>query len=161
MRYTTDMSPLFRSTIGFDRLFDLLQEHAGFDQAENYPPYNIAKTGEDAYRITMAVAGFTPEEIDVTAQQNVLTVSGRKQENEGVQYLHRGLAARAFQRRFDLADHVKVTGAALENGLLMIELVREVPEAMKPRRIAVNGAGQPKVIESSSNENNENQKLAA
>ena len=158
MRYTTDMSPLFRSTIGFDRLFELLQEHAGFDQAENYPPYNIAKTGEDAYRITMAVAGFTPEEIEVTAQQNVLTVSGRKQENDNVQYLHRGIAARAFQRRFDLADYVKVSGAKLENGLLMIELVREVPEAMKPRRIAVNAAGQPKAIEASSNEN---EKLAA
>ena len=153
MRYTADVAPFFRSTIGFDRLFDLLQEQAGLDQAENYPPYNIAKTGEDAYRITMAVAGFAPNELDVTAQQNLLTVSGRKQDSESVQYLHRGIAARGFQRRFELADYVNVTGAKLENGLLMIELERRVPEAMKPRQIPVSTAAQPLVLEASSNEN--------
>ena len=150
MRHTMEFSPLFRSTISFDRLFNLLDEQVGFDQTENYPPYNIAKTGEDSYRITMAVAGFTPEELTLTAQQNLLTVAGRKQENETPQYLHRGIAARAFERRFELADFVKVTGAKLENGLLGIELVREVPEEIKPRRIPI---GNTKAIEGPSNEN--------
>ena len=153
MRFSNDVSPLFRSTIGFDRLFNLLEQQAGFDQADNYPPYNIVKTGEDAYRITMAVAGFEPDELNVTGQQNLLTVTGRKQDGDNIQYLHRGIATRAFERRFELADYVKVTGARLENGLLTIDLVREIPEAMKPRRIPVNAPAQPKQIEASSNHN--------
>jgi len=148
MRNTMDFSPLFRSTIGFDRLFNLLDEASGFESAEGYPPYNIAKSGEDTYRITMAVAGFSPEELTLTAQHNQLVVTGRKQDSDNVQYLHRGIATRAFQRRFDLADYVKVKGAALDNGLLTIELVREVPEEMKPRQIAIDGGSKLQAIES-------------
>jgi molecular chaperone IbpA len=138
-----DLSPFARSSIGFDRLFDLLETAARVDDGESsYPPYNIEKVGEDAYRITIAVAGFERDELQVVAQQNILAVSGRKKSEENRQYLHRGLAARAFQRQFNLADFVKVAGAGLENGLLTIELVREVPEAMKPRRVEI-GAGAP------------------
>jgi molecular chaperone IbpA len=136
-----DFSPLYRTAIGFDRLMDLLQNTAEADLGDNYPPYNIEKTGEDSYRITMAVAGFTPDEIAITAQQNLLLVSGAKTGSDnGHQYLHRGIGARGFERRFELADFVKVTGASLENGLLSLELVREVPEEMKPRRIEIAGA---------------------
>ena len=132
-----DFSPLFRSTIGFDRLAQLLENASRFEPT-NWPPYNIEKTGEDAYRITMAIAGFAPEEIEVVAKPNLLTVSGHKAKGEdGVQYLHRGIATRSFKQTFELADYVKVADAKLENGLLMIELVREVPEAMKPRRIEI------------------------
>src|SRR5689334_13091027 len=121
-----DFAPLYRSAIGFDRLMELLQTAAQADLGDNYPPYNIEKTGEDSYRITMAVAGFTPDEITITAQQNLLLVTGIKQGNDnGHQYLHRGIAARGFERRFELADFVKVMGASLENGLLRLELVRE------------------------------------
>ena len=147
MRNGMDFSPLFRSTIGFDRLFNLLDEASGFEPAEGYPPYNIVKSGEDSYRITMAVAGFSPDELNLTAQQNQLVVTGRKQDSDTVQYLHRGIATRAFQRRFDLADYVKVKGATLDNGLLTIELVREVPEEMKPRQIAINGSAKVHAIE--------------
>ena len=133
---TYDFSPLYRSTVGFDRLIDLL-DHAGRVET-NWPPYNIEKRGETEYRITIAVAGFTPDEIELVQQQNSLFVSGQKRgSEEGRQYLHRGIAARAFKQTFNLADHVKVSGARLEHGLLTIELVREVPEAMKPRRIAI------------------------
>jgi molecular chaperone IbpA len=136
-----DFAPLYRSAIGFDRLMDLLQNTAQGEISDNYPPYNIEKTGEDSYRITMAVAGFTPEEISITAQQNLLLVAGAKQGDERDRlYLHRGIAARGFERRFELADFVKVTGASLENGLLSIDLTREVPEEMKPRRIEIQGA---------------------
>ena len=132
-----DFSPLFRSTIGFDRLAQLLENASRFEPT-NWPPYHIEKTGEDAYRITMAIAGFAPEEIEVVAKPNLLTVSGHKAKGEdGVQYLHRGIATRSFKQTFELADYVKVADAKLENGLLMIELVREVPEAMKPRRIEI------------------------
>jgi molecular chaperone IbpA len=132
-----DFSPLFRSTVGFDRLAHLLENAARFEPT-NWPPYNIEKTGEDAYRITMAVAGFAPDEIEVVAKPNLLTVSGQKAKSEeGVQYLHRGIATRSFRQTFELADYVKVADAKLDNGLLMIELVREVPEAMKPRRIEI------------------------
>ena len=128
--------PLYRSTVGFDRLFDLL-DHAGRVET-NWPPYNIEKLSETAYRITMAVAGFAPDEIELVQQQNSLFVSGQKRaSDEGTQYLHRGIAARSFKQSFNLADHVKVSGAQLEYGLLTIELVREVPEAMKPRRIVI------------------------
>ena len=132
-----DFSPLFRSTVGFDRLAHLLENASRFEPT-NWPPYNIEKTGEDAYRITMAVAGFAPDEIEVVAKPNLLTVSGQKAKSEeGVQYLHRGIATRSFRQTFELADYVKVADAKLDNGLLMIELVREVPEAMKPRRIEI------------------------
>ncbi len=146
---TYDLSPLFRSTIGFDglaRMLDRMQE----DTAPSYPPYNIEKLGEDDYRITMAVAGFGPDELDITTQDTTLIVSGRAKESESeATYLHRGIARRAFERRFALAEHIKVTGARMENGLLHIELVREVPEAMKPRQIAIQTPDAPKTLEAS------------
>jgi molecular chaperone IbpA len=136
-----DFTPLYRSTVGFDRVFDMLDSASRGETLNNWPPYNIEKTGEDQYRITMAVAGFSPEEINITAQGNSLLVMGQKKPDEdGVQFLHRGIAARAFKQSFDLADHMKVTAANLENGLLVIELVREIPEAMKPRRIEIRSA---------------------
>ena len=138
-----DFSPLFRSTVGFDRVLDLLDQASRAQPMTSWPPYNIEKMGEDQYRITMAVAGFSPDEIDVVQQENTLLVNGQKHPDpEGVQVLHRGIATRAFKQSFNLADHVKVTGATLDNGLLTIELVREVPEALKPRRIEIAGGGQ-------------------
>ncbi|MBD8909331.1 Hsp20 family protein, partial [Methylorubrum zatmanii] len=134
---TFDFAPLYRSTVGFDRLFSLLDQAARVESSTTWPPYDIEKVAEDEYRITMAVAGFTPDEIDLTQHDTVLLVTGQKKGQEGDrQYLHRGIAARAFRQTFNLADHVKVTGAALENGLLTVNLKREVPEALKPRRIA-------------------------
>jgi molecular chaperone IbpA len=137
-----NLSPLFRSTIGFDRMLRLVDAATRLDSASlGYPPYNIEKTGDDAYRLTMAVAGFSPSELDVTVQENVLLVSGKSQKNEekknGTGYLHRGIARRAFERRFSLADHMKVTGARLDNRMLHVELVHEVPEAAKPRSIEI------------------------
>ena len=139
MTTALDFSPLFRSTIGFDRMAGLLDRAMRLQGSDNWPPYDIERTGQDAYRITMAVAGFTPEEIEVVAKPNLLTVTAHKAQSgqEGVQYLYRGIAARSFKQTFELADYVEVKGASLENGLLMIELVREVPEALKPRRIEV------------------------
>jgi molecular chaperone IbpA len=132
-----DFSPLFRSAIGFDRLTRLMESARAAD-GPAYPPYNIERTGEDAYSLTMAVAGFGPEDIEITALENTLTVAGRaRQAEEGRRYLHRGIAGRAFERRFVLADHILVTGATLENGLLQLSLKRDVPEAKKPRRITV------------------------
>jgi len=150
---TIDFAPLFRSTVGFDRLFDLLDGATRYEPVDNYPPYNIEKLGENAYRVTMAVAGFGPEDLTITAQPNLLVVAGQKSRQDNAQYLHHGLATRAFERRFNLADHVQVKGASLENGLLSVELVREVPEAMRPRTIEIGsgqiGSGsQPKAIES-------------
>lgn len=137
---TFDFSPLFRSMIGFDRMSRLVENALSVEDT-GYPPYNIESTGENAYRITMAVAGFSPDELDITAQENVLVVTGKRKANgESQSYLHRGIAARAFERRFSLADYIKVAGADLANGLLHIDLVREVPEALKPRKIAI-GAG--------------------
>ncbi len=146
---TYDFSPLYRSTVGFDRLFDMLDQTARGDAAPNWPPYNIERTGEDDYRITMALAGFAPEEIELVATPNLLTVSGQKTKGEeGVRYLYRGIAARSFKQTFELAGYVKVADAKLENGLLVIELVREVPEALKPRRIEVkSGQDSQKQIE--------------
>lgn len=137
-----DFSPLFRSTIGFDRLAHLVDSATRVDSsAVAYPPYNIEKTGEDAYRLTMAVAGFSQSELDITVHENTLIVTGKAQrEDENGRYLHRGIARRAFERRFSLADHIKVQGASLDNGLLHVDLVREVPEAMKPRTIKIAGA---------------------
>jgi molecular chaperone IbpA len=137
MRTAYDFSPLFRSSVGFDRIFDLLENATRVQAIDNWPPYNIEKVGEDQYRITMAVAGFSPDELNLTSQPNWLVVSGQKQGEESTQYLHRGIATRSFERRFELADHVKVKDARLDNGLLTIELVREVPEEMRPRRIEV------------------------
>jgi molecular chaperone IbpA len=136
---TFDLSPLYRSTVGFDRLFNLLDSVNGGETAQPYPPYNIERTGENAYRVTMAVAGFGENDLDIQAKENVLTVKGEKREEnqETREILYRGIAARAFERRFQLADHVEVTGATLENGLLHIDLVREIPEAMKPRKIQI------------------------
>jgi len=135
-----DFAPLYRSAVGFDRVLNLLQDSLHSAPVDNYPPYNIEKTGEQTYRITLAVAGFALEDIAITAQPNQLLVSGKRQPKEGTQYLHQGIASRGFERRFDIAEHIEVTGASLENGLLAIELKREVPEAMKPRTIQINGA---------------------
>jgi len=139
MRY--DWTPLWRSTIGFDRLFDVLDEVQRTSE-ETYPPYNIERTGEDRFHISVALAGFTPEEVALTVEQNVLTLEGRKpSDREERQFLHRGISARSFKRQFTLADHVEVKGARFENGLLIVDLAREIPEAKKPRRIAISEAG--------------------
>ncbi len=146
---TFDLSPLYRSTVGFDRLFNLLDGVSNGD-AQPYPPYNIERTGENAYRVTMAVAGFSENDLEVQAKENVLTVTGEKKEEkqEGTtEVLYRGIAARAFERRFQLADHVEVRGASLENGLLHIDLVREIPEAMKPRKISIGSSKTSKQID--------------
>ena len=147
-----DLSPLFRSTVGFDRLFSMLDGMSGVDNGNGYPPYNIERTGEDTYRITMAVAGFSEADLAIETTENLLTVKGEKtkEPEDGVEYLHRGIAARAFERRFQLADHVIVTGARLEHGLLHLSLKREIPDTKKPRRIEISqaaAAGQPKVVE--------------
>ncbi|HEU4664043.1 MAG TPA: Hsp20 family protein [Dokdonella sp.] len=139
MRTTLDFSPLFRAGIGFDRVFDVLESASRVQAPDPWPPYDILRTGEDSYRIVMAVAGFDRDELTLTDQPNLLVVAGSKK-NAGAQdsvYLHRGIADRQFERRFELADHVKVANATLQNGLLTIELQREVPEALKPRRIAI------------------------
>ncbi|AHY49395.1 Hsp20 family protein [Bradyrhizobium japonicum] len=133
-----DFSPLWRSTIGFDRLFDLA-ESAQRTSEDHYPPYNIERLGDDRYQISLAVAGFSPDEISVTAEQNVVTIEGNKAEKTEREYLYRGISTRGFKRQFNLADYVQVKTASFDNGLLKIELVREIPEAMKPRRIAING----------------------
>ncbi|MBX6427061.1 MAG: Hsp20 family protein [Variibacter sp.] len=135
-----DLTPLWRSTVGFDRLFDLIDETLRLSE-DNYPPYNIERVGEDTYRVSLALAGFTPEEITVTAAQNLLTVEGRKADKGEHEYLYQGISARPFRRQFNLADHVQVKGATFTNGLLEIELVREVPEAMRPRRIPIASSG--------------------
>ena len=144
---TFDPTPLWRSTVGFDRLFNLLDETTRWSGEDNYPPYNIERTGEAQYQISIALAGFAPEDVAITAEQNVLTVEGRKTEKADHQYLYQGISARSFRRVFNLADYVQVKGASFEGGLLKIELVREVPEAMKPRRIAINGANDNRQIE--------------
>ncbi len=144
-----DLKPLYSSTIGFDRLFSLLDDRAGQESAPGYPPYNIEKTGDSTYRISIAVAGFAAEDLNIEARENTLLVRGAKvqqthnaQENEDTSFLFRGIAARNFERRFQLADYVNVSGARLENGLLHIELLREVPEAAKPKRIQIATAGE-------------------
>ncbi|EJL89195.1 molecular chaperone (small heat shock protein) [Herbaspirillum sp. CF444] len=137
---TYDFSPLYRSAIGFDRLAQLFDNAQRADSQPSYPPYNIELVADDKYRITMAVAGFSNAEIDIEAENDTLKIVGRKQKEEGSPtFLHRGIAARDFEQRFQLANHIKVVGAQLENGLLSIELVREVPEALKPRKIEING----------------------
>ncbi len=143
-----DLAPLYRSTVGFDRLFDLLTQSNSFDAAPGYPPYNIERTGENDYRITVAVAGFAEKELSIEVKENTLTIKGERQGKENSdEVLYQGIAARAFERVFQLADHVQVKGAALENGLLHVDLVREIPEAKKPRTIAINGGSKAKVID--------------
>lgn len=156
-----DLSPLYRSTVGFDRLFSLIDQMSGAETPPTYPPYNIERTGESAYRITVAVAGFSDEELSIEVREHALLVRGEKaqtaEERRG-EFLHQGIAQRAFERRFQLADHVQVMGASLENGLLHIDLVREVPEAKKPRQIPIgvgNGKG-PKTIETTAENEREN-----
>jgi molecular chaperone IbpA len=147
MMRSFDFTPYRRSTIGFDRLFEFL-ENANREQAENYPPYDIEKLSDDRYRITLAVAGFAPGDIDITARQNLLTITGRKAETRSRDgnYVHMGIATRAFERRFELADFVRVENADMQDGLLSVELVREIPDAMKPRKIEING-GERRTIE--------------
>ena len=144
-----DFTPLYRSTVGFDRLARMLGEAANLD-TPSYPPYNIERLGDNEYRITMAVAGFGEDDIAIEVKENALTVSASKSDagNGNLEFLHQGIAARSFERRFQLADHVEVTGAALENGLLHITLKRELPEAMKPRKIAISAVKSRKAIES-------------
>lgn len=137
-----DLTPYRRSTVGFDRVFDLIENSARVSQGDNYPPFNIERLSDDKYRVTLAVAGFREEEMDIVAQQNLLQVAGRKAElgnDERAKFVHVGIANRSFERRFELADFVRVESASLADGLLVIELVREVPEAMKPKKIAING----------------------
>lgn len=149
-----DFTPYRRNTVGFDRLFELLENTGRAAQNENYPPFNIERTGENEYQVTVAVAGFKPDEIDITAQQNLLIVTGSKQSdsNDNRDFLHMGIASRNFERRFQLADHIHVTAADMADGLLIITLVREVPEALKPRKIAIGANTTPTVIEHSTSD---------
>ena len=147
-----DLTPYRRSTVGFDRLFDLLEQNAKAATPENYPPFNLERIADDRYRITLAVAGFTPADIEITAQQNLLLVTGRKEERAGAQFLHLGIATRNFERRFELADFVRVEDARLTDGLLVIDLVREVPEAMKPKTIAIKTGAPLVAVENKSDE---------
>ncbi|WP_075217793.1 Hsp20 family protein [Mongoliimonas terrestris] len=145
-----DFSPLYRSTVGFDRLFSMLDQMASAEGgAQTYPPYNIERTGENAYRITLAVAGFADTDLSIEARENTLTVKGDKKpaDDKSAEVLYRGIASRAFERRFQLADHVEVKGAALQNGLLHIDLAREIPEEKKARQIPIGRAGEAKQIE--------------
>ena len=159
MRSAFDFTPYRRSTVGFDRLFDMLESSSLANGGENYPPFDLIRTGENQYRIELAVAGFKPDEIDITAQQNVLLVSGRKKEEseeKSSDYIYRGIATRSFERRFALADHVQVKDADMKDGLLSIELVREIPEAMKPRKIQIGGSSEKKEQQAiGSNERND------
>ncbi len=147
-----DLSPLYRSTVGFDRLFNMLDQMSGSDAAVGYPPYNIERTGEHNYRISVAVAGFAESDLSIESRENTLTIRGSREAQSADatkrEILHQGIAARAFERRFQLADHVQVVGATLEHGLLHVDLVREIPEAQKPRQIQIGKAGTaPRVVE--------------
>jgi molecular chaperone IbpA len=143
-----DLAPLYRNTVGFDRLFSMLDQIGGGENGPSYPPYNIERTGESAYRISVAVAGFSQDDLSIEVKENALTIKGDRNgaDEKKSDVLYQGIAARTFERRFQLADHVQVTGASLENGLLHVDLVREIPEAKKPRQIAINGRG-PQTIE--------------
>jgi molecular chaperone IbpA len=145
-----DLAPLYRNTVGFDRLFSMLDQFGGVEAAPSYPPYNIERTGENAYRISVAVAGFTPDDLSIEVKENALTIKGERKAGEGekrTDVLYQGIAARTFERRFQLADYVQVQGAALENGLLHVDLVREIPEAKKARQIPINGRAPAQTIE--------------
>ena len=141
MATSYDYAPLFRSSVGFDRVFNLLENAQRARAISDWPPYDIVKTGDDSYRISLAVAGFEQGDLDITFQSNLLIVTGKKQETANDSYLHRGIAGRPFEHRFELADHVRVNGADLKNGLLSIDLVREIPEALKPRKISIQTDG--------------------
>ena len=150
MRSAFDFSPYRRSAIGFDRLFDMLETNAASPAQENYPPFDLIQLDENEYRIDLAVAGFERDEIDITAQQNVLVVAGKKGNGDDQNFIHRGIATRSFERRFALADHIQVRDADLKDGLLSVTLVREIPEAMKPRRIDIGGTERPAIGEDGS-----------
>lgn len=143
MRTTFDFAPLWRSTIGFDHLAELVDSSLRQTTEDNYPPYNIERSGDDHYRLTLAVAGFGPQDIAVTAEQNALTIEGKKADGGQREYLYQGIAARPFRRVFNLADYVQVKQASFQDGLLIVELVREIPEAMKPRRIQIGTGPSP------------------
>lgn len=139
---TYDFTPLWRSSVGFDRVFDLLNTNSRLlEGQDDWPPYDIARKGDDIYRITLAMAGFSPDDISITVQQNLLTIAGQKAETPNQDFLHQGIAARPFEHKFSLEDHVEVEGASFENGLLQIDLVRRIPEAMKPRQIVIGQTG--------------------
>ncbi|SFB50892.1 molecular chaperone IbpA [Rhizobium sp. NFR07] len=140
MATSYDYAPLYRSSVGFDRIFNLLENAQRVRSPNDWPPYDIIKTDDDTYRISIAVAGFSQDDLDITFQSNLLMVTGKKQDAVTEAYLHRGIAGRPFEHRFELADHVRVNGADLSNGLLTIELVREIPEALKPRKISIRNA---------------------
>jgi molecular chaperone IbpA len=157
MRTSTDFSPLYRSFIGFDHLAGLIEKASHADKQSSYPPYNVELLAEDRYRITMATAGFTDDELEIESKQNTLVVTGTKtaiNKNSSRKFLHQGIAERNFERKFQLGDHVKVIGAFMEHGLLHIDLEREIPEALKPRKIAINGKSQfqNQTVQSSSNQ---------
>ncbi len=155
----TDFSPYRRTTVGFDRLFDLLESQVRNNAGDNYPPFNIERRDEDSYRITLAVAGFRERDLDITAQQNLLTIQGKKRdETVDGEMLHVGIANRGFERRFELADFVRVANADLADGLLTIELVREVPDAMKPKKVMIGGTRKLEVVEGDKSEDNESGK---
>lgn len=159
MRTNFDLTPFRRATVGFDRLFDMLENGMTNPTADSYPPFDLEQQGNDRYRITLAVAGFRPDEIDVTAQQNLLIVTGKKSGQDERSYVHRGIAARSFERRFVLGDYVQVRNADLRDGLLSIELLREIPEEMKPRRIEIRGAeGQSQLSDQRETAANQNEK---
>jgi molecular chaperone IbpA len=165
MRTNIDLTPFRRSTVGFDRLFDLLESGQPLLGGETYPPFDLTSDGEDRYRITLAIAGFTPDEVDITAQQNLLIVSGRKAEENDKGYIHHGIATRSFERRFVLGDYVQVKNADMKDGLLSIELQREVPEEMKPKKIEIgSGSSRARITdrsESPANQNRTDQSVAA
>jgi len=155
----TDFSPYRRTTVGFDRLFDLLESQVRNNAGDNYPPFNIERRDEDSYRITLAVAGFRERDLDITAQQNLLTIQGKKRdETVDGEMLHVGIANRGFERRFELADFVRVANADLADGLLTIELVREVPDAMKPKKVMIGGTRKLEVVEGDKSEDDESGK---
>lgn len=162
MRTNFDFTPFRRSTVGFDRLFEMLENGGAMGDTESYPPFNLEQDGEDRYRITFAVAGFARDEIDITAQQNLLIVSGKKRDEDRSSYVHRGIATRSFERRFALGDYVQVKNAELKDGLLSIELQREIPEEMKPRRIEIGaGSGQTRIGDQRADNENQEARNAA
>ena len=146
MTNTFDFAPFRRSSVGFDRLFDLLESSASRQSQDTYPPFDLVSVDQNRFRICLAVAGFSRDEIDITAQQNQLVISGKKRDEDKVTYVHRGIAYREFERRFSLADHIKVTAADLKDGLLSIELERDIPEAMKPRKIDIGSGEQTQLL---------------
>jgi molecular chaperone IbpA len=153
---TNELNPLYRTLVGFDRIASLMDQAARLDAAPGYPPFNVEQIGEDSFRIELAVAGFSQDDLSIEFKQNSLVVSGQRKAPEQRNYLHRGIAERSFERRFGLADHVRVSGAKLENGLLTIDLVRELPEILKPRKIEIGGAtaskSKPKVVDAANDE---------